>query len=541
MRPLLLRTFIALCLVAALARCANIRTPSGGPKDKKPPRLISSIPPANQTNYKGTTILLTFDETVKLNNPREEIIISPSPGKEIEYQVKNNKVFITPKTPWKDSTTYSILFREGIQDITESNVPPNLKLAFSTGPHIDSLIIAGTVTDLLLGDPKDQATVAIYASDTFNIFLHAPEYFTKTDKNGNFQLENIANGTFRLYAFVDKNKNLKIESRSEMFGFLKQPLELHHDVDTLQIGLVQLDSRPLKLSSVRNLGNLTRIKYSKALTDFTITPDTLSSAFGDNQTEINIWAPLQDSLRVHLMGRDSLETTTDTLLYIKRDPSVKVPQEKFSVSLGGPSINPDQGRLITTLTFSKPILQFNYDSLYIKVDTTARLTFSKDEVTYIRKKKQLRIQKDLGKKMFGPDSNPELTLMMKKAFALSMDQDTSKAQSETVTIYWPEENAIVSVQAQTSRKNYILQLIEKTSRKVVAEAINQPRLNAKNVVPSDYLIRAILDDNANGKWDPGNYERGIEPEKIIYYRAGGGSKIFPVRANWEIGPLSFTF
>lgn len=540
MKPSLFRTFIALCLVGALARCANIRTPSGGPKDKKPPRLISSIPPANQTNYKGTTILLTFDETVKLNNPREEIIISPSPGKEIEYKVKNNKVFITPKAPWKDNTTYSILFREGIQDITESNIPPNLKLAFSTGTYIDSLVIAGTVTDLLLGDPKDQATVAIYASDTFNIFSHAPEYFTKTDKNGSFQLDNIANGTFRIYAFVDKNRNLKIES-SEMFGFLKQPLALQNDVDTLQIGLVQLDSRPLKLASVRNLGNVTRIKYAKALTDFTITPDTLRSAFGDNQSEINIWAPLHDSLRVHLLARDSLETEVDTLLYIKRDPSIKAPLEKFSSSLGAPSINPDQGRLSTTITFSKPILQFNYDSLYIKIDTTARLTFSKDEVTYIDKKKQLRLQKDLGKKMFGPDANPELTLMMKKGFAISMDQDTSKAQSETVTIYWPEENAIISIQAQTSRKNYILQLIEKTSRKVIAETINQPRLNAKNVVPSDYLIRAILDDNGNGKWDPGNYYRGIEPEKVIYYRAADGSKTFPVRANWEIGPLSFSF
>lgn len=541
MKHLHLRFFIPLLLLGIWNQCANIQVPSGGPKDKRPPQLVSSIPPANQTNYHGSTVLLTFNEAVKLNNPREEIIISPAPSKEIEYKVKNNKVFITPKSPWKDSTTYSLLFREGIQDITESNTPPNLKLAFSTGSEIDSLVIAGTVTDLLLGEPKDQVTVAIYAEDTFNIFNHTPTYFTKTDKRGNFQLENIRAGYFRIYAFNDKNKNLKVESRSEMFGFVPQPIHVRANIDTLEIGLVQLDARPLKVSTIRNLGQATRVKFTKALTDFNFQPDTLHAAFGDNQTEITFWAPLKDSLQVHLTGRDSLETSIDTTFYLKLNNEVKAPLEKFSGSLGGPSINPDNGRLITTLTFSKPIRQFNFDSLYIKVDTTARIPITREDITYLEKKKQVVLNKDLGKKMFGADANPQLTLMMKKGFAVSMDNDTSRAASDLVTIYWPEENATISIQANTKKKNYILQLLEKTSRKVVAQTINQPKLTAKNVVPSDYLIRVILDVNGNGKWDPGNYTLNQEAEKIIYYRATDGSKSFPVRANWEIGPLQFSF
>ncbi|MEJ0054531.1 MAG: hypothetical protein WDN75_02135 [Bacteroidota bacterium] len=50
-------------------------------------------------------------------------------------KVKKLQVLITPEKGWNDTTTYSIFFRDGVQDITEGNIPPNLKLAFSTGPH----------------------------------------------------------------------------------------------------------------------------------------------------------------------------------------------------------------------------------------------------------------------------------------------------------------------------------------------------------------------------------------------------------------------
>jgi len=56
------------------------------------------------------------------------------------------------------------------------------------------------------------------------------------------------------------------------------------------------------------------------------------------------------------------------------------------------------------------------------------------------------------------------------------------------------------------------------------------------VEPGEYQIRLLIDTNDNGRWDPGNYFKNIEPEKIIYYRAADGSTtIKGVKANWEIG------
>lgn len=85
--------------------------------------------------------------------------------------------------------------------------------------------------------------------------------------------------------------------------------------------------------------------------------------------------------------------------------------------------------------------------------------------------------------MFGADDNPILTLFAKPAFAVSMDGDSSKAQSSAILIYWPEENATLSLQASTTEKAYIIQLLDKSSRKVVAKSHNNPKLVARNIPP----------------------------------------------------------
>ena len=49
------------------------------------------------------------------------------------------------------------------------------------------------------------------------------------------------------------------------------------------------------------------------------------------------------------------------------------------------------------------------------------------------------------------------------------------------------------------------------------------------IAPGEYMIRILIDENENGKWDTGNYAEHIQPEQFIYYMG----KI-NVRANWEI-------
>ncbi|MEO9258478.1 MAG: hypothetical protein ABI207_08850, partial [Crocinitomicaceae bacterium] len=46
--------------------------------------------------------------------------------------------------------------------------------------------------------------------------------------------------------------------------------------------------------------------------------------------------------------------------------------------------------------------------------------------------------------------------------------------------------------------------------------------------PGDYIIRVILDENNNKKWDTGNYDELKQPEKVIWFRDP-----IKLRPNWD--------
>ena len=60
--------------------------------------------------------------------------------------------------------------------------------------------------------------------------------------------------------------------------------------------------------------------------------------------------------------------------------------------------------------------------------------------------------------------------------------------------------------------------------------LNETKKNLiEHLLPNDYTFRVIIDANKNGKWDSGDFEKGILPENIYTF-----SEITKVRANWEI-------
>src|SRR5687768_9267658 len=86
--------------------CAKQSSPTGGPKDTIPPTLIKVIPKNEATNFKGKSIEMLFSEMVVLNNPKEQLIITPSIGKDFELKTKKASVVLDLNSELEDSTTY---------------------------------------------------------------------------------------------------------------------------------------------------------------------------------------------------------------------------------------------------------------------------------------------------------------------------------------------------------------------------------------------------------------------------------------------------
>jgi uncharacterized protein (DUF2141 family) len=536
---------LANVILAVLGGCATQTTPMGGPKDIKPPKLEKSNPSHNQKNFQGKTVELTFNETVVLKNAKDEIIITPSPGKNVEIKAKANSVTIQPKEGWADSTTYSISFREAIQDITEGNPALDLRLAFSTGPIIDSLFISGNIKNALTEKIPELTTVALYKQDTFNIFKHTPDYFTKTNKKGEFRIDNIKPGGYFIYAFDDKNKNLRVDSQNEYFGFQSKPIELTSSIDKVILPLIKIDTRKLKITSSRSVADLTTIKLSKAVNMYTLhglKNETPPNSFGSNQSEIYVYLPkdLTDSLQFTLTAMDSLSQKIDTTFFIKKSKA-KRQQEKFTVSFTTPTIEKETGAFKTTFTASKLITGLNLDSLRIEIDTTNYIHFETKDFKIDTVGNKGTLSKIIDKNKLADSKQKSPKLILGKNYIHSVENDTIKSTTLPITILTLEETGTLLIEVKPKNNQpFVVQLLS-TDNKIVQSMANQKKYTFKYLEPNSFKIRVVIDTNNNGKWDIGNPLLKIEPEPIFFYKNSDNKYDFPIRANWEVGPYTITF
>ena len=174
-----------LLILILLLGCARQVPLNGGLKDLQPPQVISSTPADQALNFQGQKIILEFDEYVRQENLLNQLIITPRINGTYKTKVNKNVVTLDFEQPFDSATTYTLNFREGIKDITEGNVPPNMTFVFSTGTYLDSVSISGSVRDLLTQEMLEDITISLYnPDDTINVFNGTPQYLTKTNTEG---------------------------------------------------------------------------------------------------------------------------------------------------------------------------------------------------------------------------------------------------------------------------------------------------------------------------------------------------------------------
>lgn len=556
---------LIILMLTAFTRCAKQTTPTGGPRDTIPPLLIQSVPAHQTTSFKGQRIELSFDEYITLNNPREQLLITPSIGKDFEMTVRKKTAYLELNTELQDSTTYTINFRESVQDVTEKNPAPNLQLAISTGSYIDSLSIAGNVYQLLAGTPAKNAAVALYKErDTFDIFTHKPEYLTLCDKNGRFLFENLREGEYYIYAFDDKNRNITVDSRSESYGFLSEPVNLQPGTNPfVRIPLITLDARPLRLISARPYNTYFNIRASKNLSNYQLQAvegkDSLrfNHTYGPDQANIQVYLPqiASDSIALHLIGADSIGNQLDTMLYAKLAPRVATP-EPFNVTSGKLQLFPETYTISSTLNANKPVQTLTYDSMLYVLDSAITIPLSAEDIILTDQTK-ITLHKVLPAEYFARQTTDPVTddfrsagtprskaqinkLRLGKGAFISIENDSSKATEITATVLRSDNTGIIVAEVKTNEENYIVRLINR-DHSIIQTAYNKSTVTFRNLSPGDYMITLVIDRNNNKKWDPGSFYRREEPEPVIFYRNDEGIPTINTKANWELGPMLITY
>lgn len=549
----ILKLLVPSALVLYAVACATIVSPTGGPKDITPPSMLNSEPQNLSTNFKGDRLILNFDEYINLKTPEKFLLISPPLGKEPDIRVKGRSIIIKMKDTLRANTTYNFYLGEAIVDITESNPVPNFNFAFSTGPEIDSLSLAGNVTDAFTRQPMEGALVMLYTDFTDSVPMkQIPTYVSRTSKKGDFRLNNLASGKYRAVALVDGNSDYMYNLPSETIGFSSDTVVPYYSavsandtnvvVDKAAQLLVSIDMFPEPDSTQRILKSVIAAKnrlsvafrYSAKTPEFRALniPDSLPWAvieWNKGIDTLNAWLLNKpDTLKLEVLTGGTVLDTVEISTNMKvtgrpqRNTETK-PKLGFTASSKGGALG--YGRPLM-LTFANPVKEYNTDSIALTVNSATDTTVVKPLVKFTDS-----IQRHL---LITHNWNQAETYNLyipKGSFTdiYSDSCDSTRVAFQMTPIEEYGEFA-VSINRQQNDFPVIIQLLNEKGL-VVDEKIvtTEKRIDFGLLPPAKYGLKAIMDSNKNGRWDTGQFINKIQPERVLVH-----PKLFEVRTNWEL-------
>ena len=575
--------YLVLCvglLVVAFSaqRCANAVAPTGGPKDTTPPVVVQAVPENHSVNFVGNKIEITFDEYITLENANQNVLISPPLSEKPDIKLKNKTVVVKFKESLASNTTYTINFGSAIKDLHEGNPFKDYVYSFSTGDHIDTLSIAGKVLNAEDKKPVENVYVSLYAADRENLdslpLSIAPNYITKTDKEGNFSLNGLADKKYLVFALKDVNSNLYFDQPNEEVAFLDSLVAASYPqtlmpkvmdtmavdstamkVDSVAVGLTasrvfdqnalnltlymfaEVDSTQMLLEKKLIEEGLLRFVFRHPAKDAVVmTPEMLPDTFN----LVTLHSPNYDTVQWYFSPnvKDSLwvQVKYDTVINDSTRYSLKFKEpggsrrrkreaEKLKVTnnlVGRGALI--QGRDLV-LKFSEPIVSYAMrDSAIFKCDTLLyydRLAFEKADDDGLKYRLTTPFSADSSYSFEVPDSvfwgiRGRTNDRIKVDFHALKDDEYG--------------NIYITVMPPEGMKQVVVQLTDESGKVLKQEIVTKKEeVMFDYLMPAKYKLRAILDADGNGKWSTGNYHRHILPETILEYKDA-----LEIRAGWDI-------
>lgn len=583
-RPVLRCLFIIPALLAVFG-CAKISSPSGGPKDREAPVIVKSIPENGSVNIREKEISITFNEYVVLDQINEKFMVSPPMNVKPRVFTRGKSVRIVFEEELRDSTTYTFYFQDAIRDLNEGNPINNYQFVFSTGPFIDSLSVTGNVYTALNLDPPENTLVMLYSNqEDSSVIKQIPDYITRVEQNGEFRINNVHPGIYRLYALKDGDNSKNYNRRDEDFAFLDTPVEITPDKnylpvikDTATVAVKTADGKvPVKPPVIgefqlilfqaekkaRYLTSSSRKLPYQLVYTLSLPPDSMKFGFAipgvnenayfientRNRDTITIW--LTDSTIynrqlietiVQFPFTDSLGITaqkTDTILM--RYMASRAPRAKVIKRV---PYNVNTGNLSGQLRPDKQII-FSAPTPFRQIDT------SKIRFYEILKEQRIRIPYTLKKdsayswRYYVTTSlkpgNSYLFIADSAAFT-GIYGDHSDSTGTRFSIMLPEQFGKLILEITNYEGDRIIQVLdnaEKLKREIYMKS--DGKLEIPLLEKGLYRVKAIFDINGDGKWTTGDFDTHQQPEPASYYPAEIEIKEnWEVNQPWDLGKMNF--
>ncbi|MBO7492169.1 MAG: Ig-like domain-containing protein [Bacteroidales bacterium] len=522
-------------VVLLLSGCAKVVMPTGGPRDTEPAKMLKEDPPSGSVSFSESQIKITFDEFFTLNNPTENILISPPMATAPKYLINGKTLVIKLEDTLHPNTTYNMVFSDCIKDYHEGNTLSYYHYSFSTGPSIDSFSIRGKVLDAATLEGAKDFLVMLYHQDVDSLpFSTLPDYITKSLSNGSFTFDNIAAGNYKIFALKDINANMLYDLPNEQIAFADHPVSASVSVKTdstaspaeeISIFSFEKTSEHPQLTRVENPSpGLYVIPYKSPVNHFSAQPLDNTTPYFES---IN---PTKDTVFWFMK-----ELVTDTLTFVLNadehlDTILLTPYKAKPVGRGYKNEKSDvlsvsvknQGHRFKPLTLVFPFPIRPADSIPIicitRKDTTL-LRISVPDTFVKRLELPLTFDDKLNYTVIIPDSvlwdyNGKTNDSVKVNFETHSVKDYGNLTMEYICPETPQQ--------------YIAQLIK--DKIVLQEDIfsENTTVSYPYLEPGNYLVKIIEDLNKNGRWDSGDYEQKRQPERVLFF-----SHPITIRAYWD--------
>lgn len=530
---------LGMLLTAFLAqRCANAVAPTGGPKDNTPPKVVEAVPENHSVNFGGKKIEITFDEYITLENANQNVLISPPLSEKPDIKLKNKTVVVKFKESLAPNTTYTINFGSAIKDLHEGNLFKDYVYSFSTGDHVDTLFIKGKVLNAEDKKPVDGVYVSLYAADRDNVdslpMTTIPDYLTKTDKDGNFSLNGLADKKYLVFALKDMNSNLYFDQPNEEVAFFDSLVHPNDSISPTLYLFTEVDSTQMLMEKKLVEEGLLRFVFRHPAKDAVVMthemlPDTFNLVtLQSAQCDTVLWyftPNVKDSLWVQVKYDTLINDSSRYSLKFKDKKTRNKKPEVLKVSnnlLGKGGLIPGQDLI---LKFSEPIVRYAMrDSAVFKCDTLLyydTLAFEPIDEQGMKYRLATLFAEGVNYSFEIPDSvffgiRGRTNERIKVDFHVLKDDEYG--------------NIYITVVPPEGMTQVIVQLINE-SGKVLKEQVvyKKEEVMFDYLMPAKYKLRAILDADGNGKWSTGNYHRHTLPETVIEYK-----NALDLKAGWDI-------
>lgn len=581
-----MRLLLAVLALLALAACASMGRPQGGPRDVDPPLFVKSNPSPGQLEVKRSRISIEFDENVQIKDVMSKVVISPAQKTMPLISALGHRVVVELRDTLIPNTTYTLDFSDAISDLNEGNEIDGFAFAFSTGSEIDSLQISGMVLDAATLEPAQGMLVGVYSDLSDTALTTLPmERITKTNQLGQFTIRNLKEGTYHVFALNDNNRDYKWD-RSEDVAFYGLPVTttatrtvhtdtllaadgtdsiITHEVtqfgpDDILLTWFNENYTPQYLMK-NDRSERHRISLQMAAPADTLPELTLvGGAFGGRslydlavldasarRDTLDLWLTdtlliAQDSilLRARYPRTDSLDRIswfTDTLRMFMRSRRVKEKPKKKDKEdadtlpqLNFLSIRVDGGTTVDVnaplrMTFSEPVASIDPAGIHLEVrDDTLWIPV---EPPVLSEWQRYRPMKWVAPYEWEPGAKYRLTidsLAARSVYGIWNRPYTLEFNVKKMSDYSTVKFNITGLSDSLA----VVQLLSSADQPVAWAPVVTGTAEFEFVPPGTYYARLFADPNGNGIYDTGSIADSIQPEETYYY-----PKKIPLKQNWD--------